>query len=87
MSDLVRKPEDQRFSCNAAQIGVHAHSLFVLLSHDKSDMISPLSFYQAERRIIYVGCIPDHYTRRKLHHRFEKFGEIEQVQLHFREHG
>lgn len=41
----------------------------------------------AERRIIYVGCIPDHYTRRKLHHRFEKFGEIEQVQLHFREHG
>ncbi|XP_060071270.1 NK-tumor recognition protein-like [Ylistrum balloti] len=40
-----------------------------------------------ERRIIYVGRIPSDYTRRDMRRRFQRFGEIEHVQLHFREHG
>ncbi|OPL20295.1 peroxisome 1-like proliferator-activated receptor gamma coactivator-related protein, partial [Mytilus galloprovincialis] len=40
-----------------------------------------------ERRIIYVGKVPNDYTRKKLHTRFQRFGEIEEVSLHFREHG
>ncbi|XP_013378630.1 serine/arginine repetitive matrix protein 2 isoform X2 [Lingula anatina] len=38
-----------------------------------------------ERRIIYVGKIPDNYTRRDLRRRFDRFGPIEQVGIHFRE--
>lgn len=40
-----------------------------------------------ERRIIYVGKIPNDYTRKKLYSRFQRFGAIEEVSLHFREHG
>lgn len=40
-----------------------------------------------ERRIIYVGRIPKDYTRMDMRRRFQRFGEIEHVQLHFREHG
>lgn len=40
-----------------------------------------------ERRIIYVGNIPAEYTRVDLEKRFERFGEIEDISVHFREHG
>lgn len=40
-----------------------------------------------ERRIIYVGKIPNNYTKRKLRKRFECFGEIEEASVHFRESG
>ncbi|XP_067656311.1 peroxisome proliferator-activated receptor gamma coactivator 1-alpha-like [Haliotis asinina] len=40
-----------------------------------------------ERRIVYVGKIPDGYTRRELRRRFGRFGEIEDVSVHFREYG
>ena len=40
-----------------------------------------------ERRIVYVGKIPESYTKRQLHQRFQCFGEIKEVKLNFREHG
>ncbi|KAK3095576.1 hypothetical protein FSP39_016258 [Pinctada imbricata] len=40
-----------------------------------------------ERRIVYVGKIPDSYTKRALRRRFERFGVIEEVSVHFRENG
>ncbi|KAK6177996.1 hypothetical protein SNE40_012843 [Patella caerulea] len=40
-----------------------------------------------ERRIVYVGRIPDSYTKRDLKKRFDRFGEIENVSTHFREAG
>ncbi|GFR64860.1 peroxisome proliferator-activated receptor gamma coactivator-related protein 1 [Elysia marginata] len=40
-----------------------------------------------ERRVVYVGKIPDSYTKRQLHQRFQCFGEIKEVKLNFREHG
>ncbi|KAK3595869.1 hypothetical protein CHS0354_014692 [Potamilus streckersoni] len=40
-----------------------------------------------ERRIIYIGRLPDDYTRRQLRKRFERFGEIEDTRVHMREHG
>lgn len=40
-----------------------------------------------ERRIVYVGGLPASYSRHQLRSAFSRFGEIEQVQLHFREHG
>jgi hypothetical protein len=40
-----------------------------------------------ERRIVYVGKIPDGYTKRQLYQRFQSFGEIKEVKLNFREHG
>lgn len=40
---------------------------------------------QEERKIVYVGKIPDGYTRRELRRRFERFGKIEEVSVHFRE--
>ncbi|XP_061171317.1 peroxisome proliferator-activated receptor gamma coactivator 1-alpha-like [Saccostrea echinata] len=40
-----------------------------------------------DRRIIYVGKIPNNYTKRQLRKRFECFGEIEEVSVHFRECG
>ena len=42
---------------------------------------------QKERRIIYVGKIPASYTKKALRRRFEPFGEIEEVSVHFRENG
>ena len=42
---------------------------------------------QRERRIVYVGGIPNNYTRHQMRGAFSRFGEIELVQLHFREHG
>lgn len=38
-----------------------------------------------DRKIVYVGNIPDGFTRRQLRKRFECFGEIEEVSVHFRE--
>ena len=46
-----------------------------------------LSLYQEERRIVYVGRIAGDFTRRDLRRQFERFGEIEDVSVHFREHG
>lgn len=40
-----------------------------------------------DRRIIYVGKIPNNYTKKKLRKRFECFGDIEEVSVHFRESG
>ncbi|ELU17364.1 hypothetical protein CAPTEDRAFT_154290 [Capitella teleta] len=40
-----------------------------------------------ERRIVYVGRIPGSYTRRDLRKKFEGFGDITDVSVHFREHG
>lgn len=40
-----------------------------------------------ERRIVYVGGLPNNYTRHKLRDNFSRFGPIEHVQLHFRERG
>ena len=42
---------------------------------------------QEERRIVYVGRIPSDYTRWDLRRKFETFGEITDVSVHFREHG
>ena len=36
---------------------------------------------------MYVGRISSDFTRRDLRHQFERFGEIEDVSVHFREHG
>ncbi|XP_005105233.2 platelet binding protein GspB [Aplysia californica] len=40
-----------------------------------------------ERRVVYVGKIPEGFTKRQLHKRFERFGEIKEVKVNFREHG
>lgn len=40
-----------------------------------------------DRRVVYVGKIPESYTKRHLHKRFERFGEIKEVKVNFREHG
>ncbi|KAK7110141.1 uncharacterized protein [Littorina saxatilis] len=40
-----------------------------------------------ERKIVYVGRIPEDFTRRNLYQRFERFGKIEDVSVHFREAG
>ncbi|GFO24714.1 peroxisome proliferator-activated receptor gamma coactivator-related protein 1 [Plakobranchus ocellatus] len=40
-----------------------------------------------ERRVVYVGKIPETYTKRQLYQRFQCFGEIKEVKLNFREHG
>ncbi|XP_074642656.1 uncharacterized protein LOC141899928 isoform X2 [Tubulanus polymorphus] len=40
-----------------------------------------------ERRVVYVGNIPSNYTSKALRQRFSYFGEIEEANVHFREHG
>ena len=40
-----------------------------------------------ERRIVYVGKLPDGMTRDVLRKRFQTFGKIEEISLHFRDHG
>ncbi|XP_022248591.1 peroxisome proliferator-activated receptor gamma coactivator-related protein 1-like isoform X2 [Limulus polyphemus] len=40
-----------------------------------------------ERRVIYVGNIPEGTTRTDLRNRFCKFGPIEEVSVHLRDHG
>lgn len=40
-----------------------------------------------ERRIVYVGRIDSETTRRDLRRRFERFGPIEEVSVHFRDEG
>lgn len=40
-----------------------------------------------ERRVIYVGNIPEGTTRLALRERFARFGHIEEVSVHFRDHG
>ena len=40
-----------------------------------------------ERKIIYVGKIPDGTTKSDLRHRFGKFGPIKEVSVHFRDFG
>lgn len=39
-----------------------------------------------ERRVIYVGRIPEDTTKAELRRRFEVFGPIVDINLHFREH-
>lgn len=39
-----------------------------------------------ERRVIYVGRIPEETTKAELRKRFEMFGPIVDISLHFREH-
>ena len=46
-----------------------------------------VSTLQEERRIVYVGRIPGDFTRGDLRKEFEMFGPIEEVSVHFREHG
>ncbi|XP_066475944.1 peroxisome proliferator-activated receptor gamma coactivator-related protein 1 [Tiliqua scincoides] len=40
-----------------------------------------------ERRVVFIGKIPNRMTRSELRHRFSVFGEIEDCTLHFREQG
>ncbi|XP_023237497.1 uncharacterized protein LOC111636470 [Centruroides sculpturatus] len=40
-----------------------------------------------ERRVVYVGNIPKETTRTQLLERFGKFGPIQEITLHFKEHG
>ncbi|XP_046383737.1 uncharacterized protein LOC124154201 isoform X2 [Ischnura elegans] len=40
-----------------------------------------------ERRVIYVGRLAEGTTKADLRHRFEVFGEIIDISVHFREHG
>ena len=58
-------------------------------SHLTSDTFIDLlrNFLQEERRIVYVGRIPTDYTKSDLRRRFGRFGVIEDVSVHFREHG
>lgn len=37
-----------------------------------------------ERRVVYVGGIENGTTKADLHRRFEKFGRIVEISLHFR---
>ena len=39
-----------------------------------------------ERRVIYVGRIPEDTTKAELRRRFEVFGPIVDINLHFRDH-
>ena len=45
------------------------------------------SFLQYERRNVYAGGIQRNVTKRDLIRRFECFGPVEKVTLHFREKG
>jgi hypothetical protein len=40
-----------------------------------------------ERRVIYVGRIEEGTSKAELRRRFEVFGHIIDISLHFREHG
>lgn len=40
-----------------------------------------------ERRVIYIGRISEGTTKGDLRRRFQKFGEIVDISVHFREHG
>ncbi|XP_054840160.1 peroxisome proliferator-activated receptor gamma coactivator-related protein 1 [Eublepharis macularius] len=40
-----------------------------------------------ERRVVFIGKIPNRMTRSELRHRFSVFGDIEDCTLHFREQG
>ena len=40
-----------------------------------------------ERRIVYVGRIKEGTTRADLRHRFEVFGPIDEISVHFRDKG
>ena len=40
-----------------------------------------------ERRIVYVGKIAEGTTRADIRRRFEVFGPIEEISVHFRDHG
>lgn len=40
-----------------------------------------------ERRVIYVGRLDDGITNADLRRRFEIFGSIVDISIHFREHG
>jgi len=42
---------------------------------------------QEERRIVYIGRIPNDMTKQMMRRQFEHFGDIEEVSVHFREHG
>jgi hypothetical protein len=40
-----------------------------------------------QQRIVYVGRIAEGTTRAELRKRFEIFGVVEEISLHFRDHG
>lgn len=40
-----------------------------------------------ERRVIYIGRISEGTTKAELRTRFEKYGTIVDISVHFREHG
>ena len=40
-----------------------------------------------ERRVVYVGRITEGITRADLRKRFETFGPIEEISVHFRDRG
>ena len=40
-----------------------------------------------ERRIVYVGKIPEDYSNKDLEDKFISFGEIEDISIHIRELG
>lgn len=54
-------------------------SLHIVIPCDK--------FQVEERRVIYVGRLTEGTTKADLRHRFEVFGEIIDISVHFREHG
>ena len=40
-----------------------------------------------QRLVVYVGRVPDGTTKAELRERFEKFGEVTDISIHFREWG
>lgn len=47
----------------------------------------PIGGQKEERRVVYVGNIPEGTTRFDLRQRFGRFGAIEEVSVHFRDRG
>ena len=41
----------------------------------------------AQRRVVYVGGIPDGFAPSDLRRRFDSFGDIETTSVHFRQKG
>lgn len=52
---------------------------------DHVQKISVVVDLQEDRRVIYVGNIPEGTTRDCLRCRFQKFGMIDEVSVHFRD--
>uniref|UniRef100_A0A0B7ABY6 RRM domain-containing protein n=1 Tax=Arion vulgaris TaxID=1028688 RepID=A0A0B7ABY6_9EUPU len=65
----------------------HSVSLEVKMSEKRKRKEEEQVKAMEERRIVYVGKIPDGYTKKQLYQRFQNFGEIRDVKVNFREHG